>query len=86
MPYNITVNAVCPGYVDTPMTDDMVSNIAKRTGMGEAQAREALERTSPQHRLVEPEEVAAVVVFLAQDVNKGITGQGINVDGGAVMS
>lgn len=86
MQYNITVNAVCPGYVDTPMTDEMVSNIAKRSGMGEAQAREALERTSPQHRLMEPEEVAAVVVFLAQDVNKGITGQGINVDGGAVMS
>src|SRR3989442_11918749 len=64
MPYQITVNAICPGYVDTPMIDDMVRNIASRTGMSEAQAREALAKTSPQKRLIEPEEVAAVAVLL----------------------
>jgi len=72
--------------VDTPMTDASVSNIVVRTGMPEAQAREALEKTSPQKRLIEPEEVAAIAVFLAQDINRGITGQAINVDGGGVMS
>ena len=86
MPYNITVNAICPGYVNTPMTDASVSNISGRTGMPEAQAREVLEKTSPQHRLIEPEEVAAIAVFLAQDISKGITGQAINIDGGGVMS
>jgi NAD(P)-dependent dehydrogenase (short-subunit alcohol dehydrogenase family) len=86
LPYNITVNAICPGYVNTPMTDASVSNIATRTGMPESKAREILETTSPQKRLIEPEEVAAIAVFLAQDVNKGITGQAINVDGGSVMS
>ena len=86
LPYNITVNAICPGYVNTPMTDASVSNIAARTGMSEAQAREALEKSSPQKRLFEPEEIAAVAVFLAQDINKGITGQAINIDGGGVMS
>ena len=86
MPYNITVNAICPGYVNTPMTDASVSNIAARTGMSEAQAREGLEKTSPQQRLMEPEEIAAVAVFLAQDTSKGITGQAINIDGGGVMS
>jgi len=86
LPYNITVNAVCPGYVNTPMTDASVSNISARTGMPESKAREVLETTSPQKRLIEPEEVAALAVFLAQDVNKGITGQAINVDGGSVMS
>lgn len=86
MPYNITVNAICPGYVNTPMTDASVSNITARTGMSEAQAREALEKTSPQHRLIEPEEVAAIAVFLSQDISKGITGQAINIDGGGVMS
>ncbi len=75
LPYNITVNAICPGYVDTPMTDANISNIAARTGMGESQAREALEKTSPQQRLIEPEEVAAIALFLAQDISKGITGQ-----------
>lgn len=86
LPYNITVNAICPGYVNTPMTDASVSNIAARTGMSEAQAREALEKSSPQKRLFEPEEIAAVAVFLAQDINKGITGQAINIDGGGMMS
>src|SRR5215831_14914331 len=73
LPNNITVNAICPGYVNTPMTDASVSNIAARTGMTELKAREILETTSPQKRLIEPEEVATVAVFLAQDVNKGIT-------------
>jgi NAD(P)-dependent dehydrogenase (short-subunit alcohol dehydrogenase family) len=86
MPYNITVNAICPGYVNTPMTDASVSNIVSRTGMPESKAREALENTSPQKRLIEPEEVAAIAVFLAQDSNRGITGQAINIDGGGVMS
>jgi NAD(P)-dependent dehydrogenase (short-subunit alcohol dehydrogenase family) len=86
MPYNITVNAICPGYVNTPMTDGSVSNIAARTGMPESKAREVLENTSPQKRLIEPEEVAAIAVFLAQDFNRGITGQAINIDGGGIMS
>ena len=86
MPYNITVNAICPGYVNTPMTNESVSNIAARTGMAESKAREVLENSSPQKRLIEPEEVAAIAVFLAQDSNRGITGQAINIDGGGVMS
>ena len=86
LPYNITVNAICPGYVNTPMTDASVSNISARTGMPESQARATLEKTSPQKRLIEPEEVAAIAVFLAQDSSKGITGQAINIDGGGVMS
>lgn len=85
-PYNITVNAICPGYVNTPMTDSMVTSIVTRTGRTEEQVREAMEKTSLQRRLLEPEEVATLAVFLAQDSCKGITGQAINVDGGGVMS
>lgn len=81
-PHNITVNAICPGYVDTPMTDASVANMVARTGMSEDQARQTLERMSPQNRLIQPEEVAAIAVFLAQESSKGITGQAINVDGG----
>jgi 3-hydroxybutyrate dehydrogenase len=83
--YNITVNAVCPGYVNTPMTDDNVANIVAKTGMPETEARKALEKLSPQNRLIEAEEVAAVVVMLASDIAQGINGQAINIDGGAVM-
>src|SRR5207253_204355 len=84
--HNITVNAICPGYVDTPMTQRSITNIVARTGITEEQARETLEKMSPQRRLIEPEEVAALVVYLAGDIAKGITGQAINVDGGGVMS
>lgn len=86
LPYSITVNAICPGYVNTPMIDGMITNIVARTGKTETQVREAMEKTSLQQRLLEPEEVAALAVFLAQDMSKGITGQAINIDGGGVMS
>jgi NAD(P)-dependent dehydrogenase (short-subunit alcohol dehydrogenase family) len=83
--HHITVNAVCPGWVDTPMTDAAVANIAARTKLSEAEARAALERISPQNRLVTPEEVAHVALMLVGENARGITGQAINVDGGTVM-
>jgi NAD(P)-dependent dehydrogenase (short-subunit alcohol dehydrogenase family) len=82
---NITVNAICPGYVDTPLTDRAIANISARTRLEAGQARAILEKTSPQNRLITPEEVAAVAVMLAGEAARGITGQAINVDGGAVM-
>lgn len=81
----VTVNSVCPGYVDTPMTDAAIANMIARTGMSEEDARAYLTSTNPQRRLVTPNEVARVVLFLAQAASGGITGQAINVDGGAVM-
>jgi NAD(P)-dependent dehydrogenase (short-subunit alcohol dehydrogenase family) len=83
--HHITVNAICPGYVDTPLTETAIANIVARTGSAAEQVRTTLEMTSPQKRLIAPEEVAAVALFLAQDSSFGITGQAINVDGGAVM-
>ena len=83
--HNITVNAICPGYVDTPLTDRTIANITTRTRMSAADARAVLERESPQNRLITPEEVAHVALMLAADNARGITGQAINVDGGQVM-
>jgi NAD(P)-dependent dehydrogenase (short-subunit alcohol dehydrogenase family) len=80
----VTVNAVCPGYVDTPMTDRSVANIAARTGRGEDDARRILAEAQPIGRLIDPAEVADVVDLCVRTA--GITGQGINVDGGAVQS
>lgn len=83
--YNITVNAICPGYVDTPMTDQSVAAMTARTKLTEAEARALLEQQSPQKRLFTPEEVAHVALMLADENARGITGQAINIDGGQVM-
>jgi len=80
----VTANAVCPGYVDTPMTDATVAGIVSKTGRSAQEARALLERKQPIGRLITPEEVADAVAFCVR--NGGVTGQGINVDGGAVQS
>jgi NAD(P)-dependent dehydrogenase (short-subunit alcohol dehydrogenase family) len=80
----VTVNAVCPGYVDTDMTTRAVENIQARTGRSAADALEIIKRMSPQQRLVTPEEVAALALLLASQDGRGITGQAINVDGGTI--
>jgi NAD(P)-dependent dehydrogenase (short-subunit alcohol dehydrogenase family) len=80
----VTVNAVCPGYVDTPMTEATVRGIVSMTGRSADEARQILEAKQPTGRLVAPEEVADAVWMCI--VNPSINGQGINVDGGAVQS
>jgi NAD(P)-dependent dehydrogenase (short-subunit alcohol dehydrogenase family) len=81
----ITVNAICPGYVDTEMTTRGVANITAKTGQPAAEVLEAIKRMSPQHRLVTAAEVAALALLLASADGRGINGQAINVDGGTVL-
>lgn len=81
----ITVNAICPGYVDTEMTSRGVENITARTGRSAEEALDVLKKMSPQNRLTTPEEVAALALLLASDEGRGINGQGINIDGGSVL-
>jgi NAD(P)-dependent dehydrogenase (short-subunit alcohol dehydrogenase family) len=81
----ITVNAVCPGYVDTPMTDGGIARMAEKTGRPPAEIRRHLEEMSPQKRLMTSEEVSALVLFLCTDAARGITGQALSVDGGTVV-
>ena len=82
----ITVNAICPGYVDTDMVSRGVERITSRTGRSAEEALDALRKMSPQNRLATPEEVAALALLLASDEGRGINGQGINVDGGSVLT
>jgi NAD(P)-dependent dehydrogenase (short-subunit alcohol dehydrogenase family) len=82
----ITVNAVCPGYVDTEMTTQSAENIAARTGRTADAARKILEGFSPQGRLMTAEEVASLVAYLCSEAARGITGQGIVLDGGSVQA
>jgi NAD(P)-dependent dehydrogenase (short-subunit alcohol dehydrogenase family) len=81
----ITVNAVCPSYVETDMTRDTIANIVAKTGKSEAEARADLARANPQARLISPEEVANVVCWLAAPDSHSLTGLAIPVAGGEVM-
>jgi NAD(P)-dependent dehydrogenase (short-subunit alcohol dehydrogenase family) len=77
--HGIKVNAICPGYLDTPLTERSIKNITEKTGMSFQQARRMLENENPQRRLIPPEEVASIALFLASREAGGITGEAINV-------
>jgi NAD(P)-dependent dehydrogenase (short-subunit alcohol dehydrogenase family) len=81
----VTINAVCPGWVDTQMADVAVARIAGKTGRSTDDARATLEAMSPQRRLIQPDEVAFVVTSLCAAGARGIHGQTLVIDGGAVL-
>jgi len=78
----ITVNAICPGYVDTPMTDHSVVQITEKAGVSPEEALQHILATSPQKRLIRPEEIAALAVMLCRKDGEGISGQAIAIDQG----
>lgn len=81
----VTVNAICPGYVDTDLTRNNARRMAERMRKDVEEVLKLFKSTSPQNRLMMPEEVAALATMLASEQASGITGQAINIDGGAVM-
>ncbi len=81
----VTVNAVCPGYVDTAMVEASVDNIVAKTGQATGDARAMLEKMSPQGRIFTAEEVAYQVLMLCDPRAGGINGQSIVLDGGGVQ-
>jgi NAD(P)-dependent dehydrogenase (short-subunit alcohol dehydrogenase family) len=81
----VTVNAVCPGYVDTEMTDRSAAFITVRTGRDEKEARKILEGFSPQKRLMTADEVAGLATYLCSEAARGINGQSLVIDGGALQ-
>lgn len=80
----ITVNAVCPGFVDTPLLDRSVANIAATTRMSETEARDSLLRTNPQRRFVQVDEIAGTVVWLCSDDARSVNGHALALSGGEV--
>jgi NAD(P)-dependent dehydrogenase (short-subunit alcohol dehydrogenase family) len=82
----VTANAVCPAYVDTDMTRRSVETIVEKTGRTAEEAQSALEAMTPLGRLLDPDEVAAAVVFLASAEAAAINGQTIVLDGGGLQS
>jgi NAD(P)-dependent dehydrogenase (short-subunit alcohol dehydrogenase family) len=84
--HEVTVNAICPGYVDTDMTRGAVERVASRTGMPEEEAIGAVLGSAAQRRLIQPEEIASAVLQLCRHEARGINGQCIVVDGGALLA
>jgi len=80
----ITVNAICPGFLDTPMTDHSIEVIAEKTGKTLEQAKAALEAMNPQGRLIAPAEVTATALWLCGPGSQGINGQAISIAGGEI--
>jgi NAD(P)-dependent dehydrogenase (short-subunit alcohol dehydrogenase family) len=81
---HITVNAVCPGFVDTDIVKETIANIRSKTGRSDEEALAALVATNPQRRLIEPREVADTVMWLCRPGSESVTGQSIVLAGGEV--
>ena len=84
-PTGVTANAVCPGYVETDMVGQAVANIVEKTGASQDQAKASIEATNPQGRILQSEEVAALIRFLCQPEAGGIHGQALVQDGGGLL-
>jgi 3-hydroxybutyrate dehydrogenase len=79
---NLTVNAVCPGYVDTPMTDQSVARVSAVTGRSEDDSRALVTNMNASGRLVDPQAIGNVIVMLCLPVSRDINGAAITIDGG----
>ncbi len=81
-PRGITANALCPGFLDTEMTERTLDTITRTTGRDREAAQAALVRANPQRRLVAPSEVTAAALWLCSEGARGVNGQAIAIDGG----
>jgi len=79
---SLTVNAVCPGYVDTPMTDQSVARVVEKTGRSDDDARSAITNMNASGRLVDPDGVATLVLTLCLPQSRDINGAALTIDGG----
>lgn len=79
---NLTVNAVCPGYVDTPMTDQSVARVSQITGRSEEESRGAITNMNASGRLVHPDAIGTMILTLCLPQSRDINGAAVTIDGG----
>ncbi len=83
---NVTANAICPGFTDTPLVDNALDAVSSKTGRSRREALSEFVKANPMGRLVRPSEVAAAALWLASDSAASVNGQAISIDGGEVVS
>ena len=81
----ITVNAICPGFADTEIVAKAVETIAQKSGRRAEEAKAEFVKSNPQGRLIDPQEVAAMTLYLCGEAARSITGQALTIDGGEVL-
>ena len=84
--HDITVNAICPGVTRTELLEQIFTTIEESQGISKAEAEARAARPIPLQRINEPEDIAAMAIFLASPGARNITGQAYNVDGGLITS
>ncbi len=80
----ITVNAVCPGFIETPMLDRSIANIVSKTGMTKEDAAKSLTKGNPQRRFIQTDEVAETVLWLCSDAARSVNGHALSISGGEI--
>ena len=79
---SLTVNAVCPGYVDTPMTDQSIARVKSLTGRSDEDSRAAITNMNASGRLVDPKGIAQMILTLSLPVSRDVNGAALTIDGG----
>ena len=80
----ITVNAICPGFIETPLLDRSIAKIIKATGMNAEEAAQALRADNPQGRFIQTDEVAGTAFWLCTDAARSINGHALTLSGGEI--
>ena len=80
----ITVNAICPGFIETPMLERSIANIVSKTGMSEEDAAKSLTKGNPQRRFIQTDEVAETVLWLCSDAARSVNGHALSISGGEI--
>lgn len=80
----VTVNAICPGFIETPMLDRSIANIVEKTGMSEEKAARSLTRGNPQGRFIQTDEVSGTALWLCSDAARSVNGHALSLSGGEI--
>lgn len=83
-PTGITVNAICPGFIETPLLDRSIQNIVDKTGMSAEQAAKSLYKSNPQQRFIQTDEVAGTALWLCSDAARSVNGHTLTLSGGEI--